>query len=162
MSVRVFVDVGDLYHKLHRYYNGKLNYELYLDYIERKFGEITEAVAYGSQCENEAAGFITCLQSIGFDTKYKRPRIFKINDREIKRCDWGVKITIDAISSIKAGDTIIFGISNTDYIPLIAYLRSCGAKVIIFASHVPKILYKIADKVIEITEDLFEEEEDED
>lgn len=160
MSVDVFVDTGDLYHKLHRYHNAKLDYALYLDYIEERFGEIREAIAYGSQTKNEATGFITCLKGVGFTVKYKRPRIFKINDREIKRCEWGCELTVDAIRYTLASDTVILGVSNTDYIPLISYLRSFGAKVVVFASHVPGVIEKVADEVIEIPEDLFEEEED--
>jgi len=161
MSLRVYVDTGDIYHKMQRYYDTKLDYGLYLDRIEELFGEIDKATAYGSQSKGEATGFITCLQSIGFETKYKRPHIFKIGDREIKRCEWGIEISIDVLRTIKAGDTIILGISNTDYIPLISYLRSFGVRVVIFAVRVPKVLSKIADKVIEISDTLFEEEEDE-
>lgn len=158
MSIKVYVDTGDIYHKLNRYFNAKLDYELYLDYIEEMFGEVTKAVAYGSQREREAVSFITCLQSLGFDTKYKRPRIFRVGDREIKRCDWGVEMSVDIIRNVKAGDTVILGLSNTDYIPLISYLRSLDAKVVIIASNVPVVMSKVADQVIEITEDLFEVE----
>jgi len=156
MSLRVYVDTGDIYHKMQRYHSAKLDYGLYLDHIEELFGEIDEAIAYGSQSKNEATGFIACLQGIGFETKYKKPHIFKIDDREIRRCEWGVAISIDALRGIEAGDTVILGISNTDYIPLISYLRDFGVKVIIFAAHIPKVLSKIADKVIEIPDTLFE------
>lgn len=162
MSVNVFIDVSDIYHKLNRYHDAKLDYGVYLDFIEEKFGEIGKAIAYGSQTKGEATGFITCLKSVGFNVKYKRPRVFKINGREIKRCEWGCEISVDAIRNAEPGGTIILGISNTDYIPLISYLRSFDIKVIIFASHVPNVFSKIADEVIEITEDLFAEEEDED
>ena len=156
--IKVLVDVGDIYHKLHRHGN-KLDYEKYLDYIETRFGEV-EAIAYGSQVKNEAACFITCLESIGFETKYKRPRVFTIDDREIKQCHHGVDITLDAL--VDTYDTIILGVSSTDYIPLIQALQNQAIKVIIFASGVPRIMRKIADEVIEITPDLFEETQDED
>lgn len=152
MAAKVLVDVGDIYHKLHRHDN-KLDYEKYLDAIEKRFGE-TEAIAYCSQMKNEAASFITCLRNIGFEVKYKRPRVFTIDDREIKQCHWGVNITLDAL--VDTYDTIVLGVSSTDYIPLIRALQEGAIKVIIFASGVPRVMHKVANEVIEITPDLFE------
>jgi uncharacterized LabA/DUF88 family protein len=165
MTVKILVDVGDIYHKLNRRYEGKLDYTKYLNAIETRFGEISHATAYGSQSKDEAASFIACLRSIGFDTKYKRPRIFTVNDREIKQCHWGVDITLEALDAIVGGggaDVIVLGVSSTDYIPLIQALQRQSLKVIIFASGVPNVMRKVADEVIEITPDLFEEVPDED
>lgn len=158
--INVHVDIGDIYHKLHRLFNAKLDYEKYLDYVEERFGKIDRALAYGSQRDNEASGFITCLKSIGFEVKFKRPRIFRIGDREIKQCNWGVDIAIDALNGMDSGDAVVLGVSSTDFIPLIVALKKRGIRVIIFASDVPSVLCKLAHEVIEITPPLFEEEND--
>lgn len=160
MSVKVLVDTGDIYHKLYRQFGYKLDYGKYLARIEELCGPVKDAIAYGSQINNEAAGFITCLKGLGFHTKFKRPRIFKISDREIKQCSWGVDITLDAFTN--DNDIVILGISNTDYIPLIQALQERETYVIVFAASIPNIIRKVADKVIEITPDLLEETQDED
>ena len=160
MSIGLFVDTSDLYHKVKRKFESKLCYEAYYDTVA-DLGTIQQAFAYVVQTDNEASGFITCLRMIDFDVRFKRPRIMKINDREIKRCDWGVKITIDVVKTIDHLDTIVLGISNPDYIPLIHWIKDQGVKVTILASGVPKSLRNIADNVIEIDETFLEGEEEE-
>ena len=156
--VKLLVDVSEIYHKLYRRFNHKLDYEKYLSAVEARFG-VVEAVAYGSQTKGEAKNFIACLKNIGFEAKYKRPRVFTVSDREIKQCHHGIEITVEAMNSVN--DTVfVLGISNTDYIPLIQELQAWGCKVVIFASGVPHIMHKVADEVIEITPDLFEDEND--
>lgn len=158
--VKVLIDVGDIYHKLYRRYKCKLDYEKYLDVIEKRFGEEVVAIAYGSQVKSEAESFIAYLRSIGFEVKYKRPRVFTIDDRVIKQCHWGVDITLEAMRDDH--EIYVLGVSSTDYIPLVQELRDRGNYVIIFASGVPRVMHKIADEVIEIPEDLLEEVQDED
>jgi len=158
-TIGLFVDTSDLYHRIRRKLNGKLCYEAYFEEV-KKLGTIQQAFAYGMQTDNEASGFITCLQITGFDTKFKRPRVLKIGDREIKRCDHGIAMTIDVVRTLVHLDTVVLGISNPDYIPLINYIRDCGVRVIIMASCVPKSMWELVDEVIEIDESYLEEEDD--
>jgi len=155
--IGIFVDVSDIYRRLRRRHHAKLNYDAYLETV-KKWGVIFRAIAYGMQQEREASGFITCLKSAGFDTRYKRPKIIRVNDREIKQCDWGIGITVDIIRLIDKLDVIVLGVSNPDYIPLVKWLRDQGKQVIIFASCVPSSLHDAANNVFEITEELLEDE----
>jgi len=159
-TIGVFVDTSDVYHRVRRKFDGgKLCYDTYFEKVA-SWGTIQQAFAYGMQTDNEAAGFITCLKIIGFDVRFKRPRILKIADREIKRCDWGAQMSIDVVKTINRLNTVILGISNPDYIPLIRWIKDQGVKVTILASCVPKSLRDIADSVIEITTDYLEDEDD--
>jgi len=166
-TVGVFVDTSDIYHRIRRKFDGeKLCYESYYEKIA-EWGTVQQAFAYGMQTEHEAGGFITCLKINGFDVRFKRPRIIRIGDREIKKCDWGVQITVDVVKTISRLDLVVLGVSNSDYIPLIHWIKDQGVKVTILASCVPKSLRDTADSVIEITTDYleiaddFEDEEDE-
>lgn len=145
----LFVDITDLYYKLlKKFGNGKLNYEKYLS----SFDPDTK-IAYGCQEENEAAPFIRYLRSLGFLTKYKHPYTLKIGDRDIKRCNWLVGITIDVVKAVESGaGHIVIGTSNPDIIPLVKYLRAKSIKVTIFACNIPKSLEGLCT-IIEITED---------
>ena len=159
MAIGLFVDTSDIYHKVKRKFEGKLCYEAYYEVVS-DLGTVQQAFAYGMQTDNESSGFINCLKMTGFDFRFKRPRIMKIGDREIKRCDWGLKIAIDVVKIIDHLDTVILGISNPDFIPLIHWIKEQGVKVIILASGVPKSLKNVADSVIEIDESFLEDEEE--
>lgn len=160
-TIGLFVDTSDLYHKIRRKFAEKLCYETYLDKVA-EWGTIQQAFAYGMQTDHEAGGFITCLKMTGFDVRFKRPRIMKIGDREIKRCDWGIKIAVDVFKTISRLDTIVLGVSNPDFIPLIHWIKDQGVKVTILASCIPKSLRDVADSVVEIDEDFLEREGEED
>lgn len=157
-KIGLFVDTSDIYHKVKRKFDSKLCYETYFNEVA-DWGIIQQAFAYGMQTDSEASGFITCLKMTGFDVRFKRPRIMTIGDREIKRCDWGIKIAVDVVKTIGHLDTVVLGISNPDFIPLIHWIKDQGVNVIILASGVPKSLKNVADNVVEIDEDLLEEEE---
>jgi len=158
--IGVFVDTSDIYHKIRRKFDGeKLCYEAYYGKVA-EWGTVQQAFAYGMQTEHEAGGFITCLKLNGFDVRFKRPRIIKIADREIKKCDWGIQVAVDIVKTINRLDLIVLGISNPDYIPLIQWIKDQGVKVTILASCVPKSLRDTADSVIEITRDYLEVEEE--
>lgn len=160
-TIGLFVDTSDLYHRVRRKFSGKLCYEAYFEEVA-SWGTMQQAFAYGMQTDNEAGGFITCLKMAGFDTRFKRPRIMKVGDREIKRCDHGISMTIDVVKTIDHLDTVVLGISNPDYIPLVNWIRDCGVKVIILASCIPRSLREAADSAIEINEDYLEEADGED
>ncbi len=158
-NVGVFVDVSDFYYRIQRRFSGaKLDFEQYI-IVANDHGKIFRAFAYGMQRNSEAAGFIKCLQANGFEAKYKRPKVIRICDREIKQCVWDCGITIDVVKLIDKLDVIILGVSNPDFIPLVKWIRDQGKEVIIFASCVPKTLKDAANSVIEITTDLLQEDE---
>ncbi len=154
-TVGVFVDTSDLYHRIRRKFNGKLCYDSYYEKVA-ELGTVQQAFAYGIQTDNEAGGFITCLKMAGFDVRFKRPRTMKIGDREIKRCDWGIGITIDIVKTINHLNLIVLGTSNPDFIPLIRWIKDQGVKITILASCIPKSLKDVADNVIEIDEEFLE------
>jgi len=158
-NIGIFVDTSDLYHKVKRQFNSKLCYDAYYEAI-KELGTIQQAFAYVMQTEQEARGFITCLKATGFTVRYKRPRIMKIDEREVKRCDWGVGISVDIIKTIGHLNTIVLGTTNSDFIPLINWIKDQGVNVIILAAAVPRSLANAVNSVIEITEEYLEEEEE--
>jgi len=158
-NVGVFVDVSDFYYRIQRRFAGaKLDFEQYF-IVANDYGKIYRAFAYGMQRNYEAAGFIKCLQASGFEAKYKKPKIIKCGDREIKQCNWDCGITIDVVRLIDKLDVVVLGVSNPDFIPLVKWIRDQGKEVIIFASCVPQTLKAAANVAVEITSELLQEEE---
>lgn len=150
MNIGLFVDTFDLYRHVRHVFDGKINYESYHAKVA-ELGKVVKCLAYGMQSEG---GFISCLRILGFETRFKNPRII----REIKFCDWNVQIAMDIVRLIDELDTVIFGSCSLGLIPLIKWLKEKDVKVIIFATDVPKSLRNLADEVIEIDESLLEEE----
>lgn len=149
MSRRIglFVDISELYNNISRSYNQlKLDYEKYYEYVA-DLGNIQCAIAYGSQKYNEAEGFRYCLSQIGFETKYKRP---KLKPPGVRRVNWNVEMSLDIVDRIERFDCLILGTSDKEMLPLVQWARGQGITVVILACDVGKSLQKTASRVIEI------------
>ena len=157
-KIGIFVDTCDLYHKIQRNFGqgSKICFNNYL--IDIDDGELIMAFAYGMR--SESLGFPKYLQSLGFTTKFKPPRIYNIGDRQIKKCDWNITMVIDIIKACteKKLDTVILGSSNGLLLPLISYLRDQGITVLVKASGIPDSLNSAANSVFEFSEEHLETE----
>lgn len=162
-KVSVFVDITDLYYKLLKVFKkGKLDYSKYLESIKTVTGsEIIMSVAYGCQNDSEATSFIGYLRSLGFVTRYKRPYVLKVGDRNIKRCNWLVGLSVDVIRSVvdSGVDKVVLCTSNPDILPLVKYLEEeLKVEVTIYACLIAPNLARVASHTIEISEELLEDE----
>jgi len=157
-KVGVFVDTTNLYRTVYRKFKGKLCYEAYLEQVTKDL-EVGVANAYGMYIGN-TDGFISCLASAGFATNFKRPRIIEIHDVKIKKCDWGVGLTMDVVAAIADLDIVIIGSSDFNLLPLIRWIKKQGVEVKIVASLIPKALKDAASSYLEIPEDWLEDEDE--
>jgi len=159
--VGVFVDVSNIYFCIGRKYERrKLDYRKYLEFI-KDFGELTKAIAYGSQISNEAAGFVHCLQSIGFQTKFKAVKSYHNEDKSFKqKADWDVGIAMDIVSMVDRFDMIILGCADGDLQPVVEWAVRRGIDVVILACGISRDLKESATQCIEIPESLLESEEE--
>ena len=67
-----FVDVSNLYYCVKKHFKGRqLDYRRYYDFV-KDFGNITTAIAYGSEVGDETEKFKQVLKNIGFEPKYKK------------------------------------------------------------------------------------------
>ena len=148
----VYFDVSDLYYKVKRTFNKKVNYKLLMDFLIAKFGEVTKAEAFGCQTGNEAQGFITHLRGADINVHYRRPKTFHVSEQEVKTCNWNVDITISALCT--ESKTLIFCSSNLDLIPLYKHLQNMGKKVVVIGCGVPSIVKNIVDVYENIPEEV--------
>lgn len=153
-TVAVFADVGNLFHCISKKFPGrKLNYKKYL---EQAVGEnnLHQATAYGSQINNEASKFITCLQHIGFDVKYRLTRAnYRIN--------WSTGIAMDVVRVIDKVDTVILGTGAEDIRPLVEWIKERGVRVIILACGINRDVREASHEWIELDSSFLEEEKNE-
>lgn len=148
--IGVFVDTSDIYHHVIRQHrNRKLSYKSYLDFIG-DFGEVVQAVAYGSQSSNDAAGFIRALKKAGYQTKFK-------DIQSSYETEWNVGITIDVVQMAQRLDIVVLGSSDPDLEPLVGWCLRQGISVYVIACNVGSLLRSRATECIEIPESLLED-----
>lgn len=155
--VGVFVDVSNLYYCIGKKFDHrKLDYRKYLEFV-RDFGDLVKVIAYGSQMSNEAAGFIHCLNKIGFKTKFKAVKSYN-NEQELRRkADWDVGITMDVVRMVDRFDMIVLGTADGDLEPLVDWAIRRGVDVVVLACGISRDLKERATQYIEIPESLLED-----
>ncbi len=155
MKIGVFVDLISLFGSIKASYDGrKIDYKKYLEIIENE-GEIYRAYAYGAFVNDEANGFINCLQSIGFETKYVKAIYFD-DKPDIKKTDRTMDMIVDVLRIIDRIDTVVIGTLNVKMIPFILYLKERGIKTILFSCNVKKELRNSFDLYYHINESILE------
>lgn len=129
--VGVLVDIQNMYYSARVLYNKKTNFKEILKEgtSERK---LIRAIAYGIKTEEGTEEkFFESLEKAGYEVQTKDLQIFKGG---MKKGDWDVGITIDAIKLANNLDVIVLVSGDGDYIPLVKYLQfNKGARVEVMA-----------------------------
>jgi len=145
--VGIFVDISNLYHTISRRYGGrKLDYGKLYDFIG-DFGDVMQAIAYGSQAKGPATRFITALKEVGFSPKYREERSF----------NWNVGIAMDIVNMADRLDMVVLCSANGALEPVVTWCRSKGIDVVVFGCGIANALTEEATESIEIPESLLEE-----
>lgn len=159
MKIAVYVDLSNLYYSINRKWgNRKLSYNEYTTFI-KGIGDVIKLKAYGAQAKSQATGFIKRVGRLGYEVKYKEPKVFvKENGGIIKKADWDVGIAVDVIKDMENEkiDLVILGSADGDMEPLVNYLIDKDIKVVVIACNIANELKKSATKCIEIIESMLE------
>lgn len=141
MSV-LFADVENLYRSIGRRFNGRLDYDKYLKFLETRFGSPVQVrYALGSQKPKDARGFISLLKNLGFTAKFEQG------------IDWNVPISLAAIQLADKGSLVILGSNHKDLAPLVEALQTKGVRTFICGCCIHPVLKNLSE-YHEITEDL--------
>lgn len=140
--VILFIDVENLYRTVGKRFNGRLDYDKYLKFIETRFGEMVNVkYAFGSQKPKDARGFVSLLKNLGFITKFEQG------------VNWNVPISLAAMQLAQQGSTVVLGSCNKDLAPLVEALQSKGARVFVCACSIHPGLKNMTE-YHEVTEEL--------
>ena len=154
-KVAIFVDVSNLYYCISKRWEGrKLDYKKYLEVAQ---GDclLTRAIAYGAQVGDEAVGFITALRHLGYEIKYKTPKISKLDDgTQIMKADWDVGIAMDVVRIMPKIDKVVLGSADSDMEELVKFAKDQGVVVGIHACGISRELKSVSNDWNEITEDM--------
>ena len=148
--VAVLVDVANLYHSAKNLYNSRVEFKEALKYsVENR--NLVRAIAYVIKTETEEeTQFFEALYQQGFEVKMKDLQIFAGG---VKKADWDVGVTVDAIKLSTKVDVIILMTGDGDYIPLTTYLQNNGCLVEVTAFHqtTSSKLLEVADNFLDLS-----------
>lgn len=154
----VVADVSNLYFTINLRFNGpRLDYRKFLEAATIGAGTF-KAIAYGSELEDGATDrFKSVLQSIGFETRYRKIKIYKGPDgKETYKNDWDVGITVDVISMMDQFDVFVLGSADGDMSPLIRYLQDNGKVCNVIGCRLSRELKETANDWSEVGASLLE------
>lgn len=155
MIVGVYLDLSDLYHRINRKHGRKLDFTATLEKLKELYPADSHIFrAYGIQRGNEAAGFIACLDRLGYDHRFKRPEIIRCGGLDIKRSSWELGIGLEVI--IDNADVVILGTGNNVMIDLVRYLVDRDKQCILFGTGFGNDIQAICTDLVEVTEDILE------
>jgi uncharacterized protein (TIGR00288 family) len=149
--IAVLVDVGNMYHSARSLYHARVNYQEVLKVAvgDRK---LIRALAYVIQSYTpEEKTFFEALEKQGFEIKMKDLQVFPGG---MKKGDWDVGLSVDAIRLSPRLDAIILVTGDGDYEPLVEYLQNNGVQVevVAFSESASQRLIDRADSFIDLSE----------
>jgi len=150
--VGVFVDVSNMYHSAKNLYQRRVNFkEILKEAVAGR--KLIRAIAYVIKAETEEEiSFFEALSQQGFEVKMKELQIFTGG---IKKADWDVGISVDAIKLADKLDVIILVTGDGDYLPLVSYLQNnkgCLVEVMAFRQTTSSRLIDEADDFTNLSE----------
>ena len=149
--IAVLIDVQNLYHSAKNLYQSKVN-----------FGEILKSAVDGrklirafgyviSTKTGEEKPFFEALTKLGIETRVKELQEFYGG---MKKADWDVGISIDAVKTAQSVDVVSLVSGDGDFIPLVEYLKNQGKRVevIAFGRSTSGKLKEAADEFFDLEE----------
>lgn len=148
----ISIDVQNLYHSAKNLYQARVNFGAILKLgvagrnLIRAFGYVVRTKT------GEEKPFFEALIKLGIETKIRDLQEYFGG---LKKADWDVGITVDAIRISPSVDTIVLVSGDGDFLQLIEYLRNQGKRVEVIAfgrSASAKLKDGAADEFIDIEE----------
>lgn len=149
--VGILVDAQNMYHSAKNLYKAKVNFkEVLRDAVAGR--RLIRAIAYVIRTESgEEQVFFEALSKQGFEIKEKDLQIFIGG---MKKADWDVGLSVDAIKLADKLDVIILVTGDGDFEPLVEYLKTnkgCLVEVIAFGESASHKLIEVADDFTDLS-----------
>ena len=149
--VAVLIDVQNLYHSAKNLYGARVNFReiLKLAVSQRSLIRVFAYVVRTKTGEEKP--FFEALTKLGIETRVKDLKEYYGG---LKKADWDVGITIDAIKSAPGVDTIVLASGDGDFVSLVEYLKNQGKRmeIIAFGRSASLQLKEVADEFLDLEE----------
>lgn len=147
--VAVFIDVQNMYHSAKNLYNARVNFKEVVRaavadrYLIRSFAYVIRTKT------GEEKPFFDALTKEGIETRIKDLQEFYGG---VKKADWDVGMAIDAVRTADIVDTIVIVSGDSDFLPLLDYLKGRGRRVevVAFSRTASRALQEAADDFLDI------------
>lgn len=149
--VGVLIDVQNLYHSAKNLYGARVNFQEILK-LAVSGRNLIRVFAYVVRTKTgEEKPFFKALTKLGIETRVRDLQEFYGG---LKKADWDVGITIDAVRIAPDVDTIVLASGDGDFLQLVEYLKNQGKRieVIAFSRSASLKLKEAADEFIDIEE----------
>lgn len=174
--IGLFVDTENCYFFTHKKFpNRRLNFGFLYDFVEKKYGKVGRALAYGRQRKDKAENFIFAMKKMGYDTRYRE--IKKLNEFEFAKgimcpeCnfempakgiyhDWSAGMALDVTRIQGKLDQVILGSQNINLIPVIEHCIAHAIRTVVIAPCIPPEVREAADECVEIGKEFLDEEQE--
>jgi uncharacterized LabA/DUF88 family protein len=129
--VGVFVDVSNMYHCAKHLYNAHVNFgQILKDAVSSR--ELIRAIVYVIKADvDQEKAFFEALKRAGYEIQSKDLQVFPGG---VKKGDWDVGITVDAITLANRLDAVVLVTGDGDFVPLVSFLKhNKGSRVEVVA-----------------------------
>ena len=151
--IAVLIDVQNLYHSARNLHEARVNFKAILKLAVAK-RDLIRAFGYVVRTKTgEEKAFFNALVKLGIETRIRDLQEFYDG---MKKADWDVGITVDAIRISPSVDTIVIASGDGDFIQLVEYLKNQGKRteIIAFGKTTSSKLQETADEFIDLEDDL--------
>lgn len=149
--VAVLIDVQNLYHSAKNIYQARVNFrEILKSAVSQR--NLIRVFAYVVRTKTgEEKPFFDALTKLGIETRVRDLQEFYGG---LKKADWDVGITIDAVKIAPSVDTIVLASGDGDFLQLIEYLKNQGKRVevIAFGRSASAKIKEVVDEFIDLGE----------
>ena len=149
--VAVLIDVQNLYHSAKNLYGARVNFGAILKLAVSQ-RSLIRAFAYVVRTKTgEERPFFEALTKLGIETRVRDLQEFYGG---LKKADWDVGITVDAVRIAPSVDTICLASGDGDFIQLVEYLKNQGKRVevVAFERSASGRLKEVTDEFIDLEE----------
>ncbi len=148
--VGILVDIQNMYYSSKVLYGKKTNFQEILK-VATNGRKLIRAIAYGIKTEEGLEEkFFESLSKVGYEVRTKDLQVFRGG---MKKGDWDVGITIDAIKLADNLDVIVLVSGDGDYEPLVRYLqynKGVRVEIMAFKKSSSHLLLEAADDFIDL------------
>lgn len=151
-KIAIFIDAANIFYSTQTL-GWKLDYQKFLDYWKRK-GSLTGAYFYTAviSTRTKQLKFYRALEKIGYEVITKELKVIKDkrNKITIHKGNFDVKLAMDVVLKAKKFDIAVLASGDSDFEPLVTYLRDIRKKVIVVSSrgHISRELIKCASSYL--------------
>jgi len=151
--VGVLIDVQNLYHSAKNLYGARVNFREILK-LAISGRSLIRVFAYVVRTKTgEEKPFFEALTKLGIETRIRDLQEFYGG---LKKADWDVGITVDAIRISPDVDVIVLASGDGDFLQLVEYLKNQGKRieVVAFGRSASTKLKEMADEFLDLEKEL--------